>query len=287
MAEPEYAAAAGPSGYILTAETDAFTLDISQVEFHGGGGDSGLASLAISGQAKLKVQAFDLPKVVFKGLRINTDGHVFVEGGWLDVETAKSSSLNGFPFQITKIGFGAEDDDHLWIGLNGGIKLADGLPIGASVEGLRVVWNRKTGDINFSLEGIGVKLSVPGTFSIAGKVAFFSNKESTGFRGSMKLKLDTLKLTVDASMMIGRTADGTDYFFLFLDTEASRRHCALLDRRGSIWFCRPSPRPTLGLVGPRARTGTMDTIAVRLLVSQILVSGASSAMALRSALARL
>jgi hypothetical protein len=216
--DPTDAAAPGPAGYIITAKTDAFTLDINRVEFQASRGRP--ASVTLSGRAKLEIP-FDLPAVDFKGLRIDTNGHVSVEGGWLDVETAKSSSLKGFPFQITKIGFGAEDDDRLWIGLNGGIKLADGLPIGASVEGLRVVWNRnRPGDIKFSLEGIGVKLRVPGAFSFSGQVAFFKPENgASGFRGSIKLDLETVGLNIDSSMMVGRTDDGTSFFFLFLDLE--------------------------------------------------------------------
>lgn len=214
-------AAPGPSGYLITADTDAFTLDISRVEFHAGGGAP--ASLALSGRAKLKISAFELPGVVFKGLRIDSEGHVAVEGGWLEVDTAKSSALSGFPFQITKIGFGAETPTKRWIGLNGGLKLADGFPIGASVEGLRVTWDvdpplgEPRPSVSFSLEGVGLELSVPGTFSFAGKVAFFDNDEATGFRGTLKLNLETVKLSIDAGLMIGRTKDGVTFFFFYLD----------------------------------------------------------------------
>lgn len=205
------------SGYILTADTKAFKLDISRIEFHAGGSEP--ASLSLAGRAKIKSATYDIPAVAFKGLRIDTAGHVTVEGGWLDVEKAKSSSLKGFPFQVTKIGFGAEADGRRWVGLNGGIKLAEGLPIGVSVEGLRVTWNPANSDISFALGGIGLELKVPGTFSFAGKVTFFDTDEATGFRGSVKLKLDSLKVSIDAGMMVGQTRDGTSFFFLFLEAE--------------------------------------------------------------------
>lgn len=207
-------ATAGPSGYLITADTDSFRLDISRIAIRAGG--DAAASLAISGRAKLKIASFELPAVVFQGLSIDTEGHVAVEGGWLDVESAKSSAMSGFPFQITKIGFGAETARRRWIGLNGGLKLADGLPIGASVEGLRVIWDLDTG-VSFSLDGVGLELKVKGVFSFAGKVAFFSNAEATGFRGTLKLSLDSLKLTIDAALMVGRTSDGTSFFFFYLD----------------------------------------------------------------------
>ena len=218
FASTEDAAAPGPAGFLITADTDAFTLDISRIEFHADGGAA--ASLSLSGQAKLKLDVFQLPAITFQGLRIDTNGNVAVDGGWLDVDTAKSSSLSGFPFQITKIGFGAEADGHSWVGLNGGIKLADGLPVGASVEGLRVRWKPGSAEgVTFSLDGIGLELSVPGTFSFAGKVAFFKTPDASGFRGTLKLSLDTLSLSVDAGFMIGQTTDGVTFFYFFLDLE--------------------------------------------------------------------
>ncbi|WP_250280079.1 hypothetical protein [Frankia sp. Cppng1_Ct_nod] len=211
------AATTGPAGYLLNMRTDAFELDVSRVEFTAGAGRP--AAVAFCGRAALDVAGLDLPPVGFQGLRIDTTGQVAVDGGWIDVDTARSASLKGFPLQITKIGFGAEPDGRRWVGLNGGIKLADGLPLGASVEGLRVTWDPQTHAVDVRLDGIGIELAVPGAFSFAGTVAFFSTSAASGFRGSVKLKLDTVKLTVDASLMVGRTGEGTTFFYLYLDLE--------------------------------------------------------------------
>jgi hypothetical protein len=211
------AAQAGPNGYILRADTAAFILDINRIQFHAGGNEP--AALTLSGRVKLKLAALDLPGVVFQGLRIDTNGQVAVDGGWLDVAQSKSADLKGFPLQITKIGFGADTPRKRWIGLNGGIKLAKGLPLGASVEGLRVSWDLDTGQIGFALEGIGLKVEVPKVYSFDGKVAFFENAQASGFRGTVKLKLQTVKLTIDASLIVGRTTDGTDFFYFYLDLD--------------------------------------------------------------------
>ena len=212
-------AAAGPAkpGYILSADIDGvFKFDVSSVEFHAGGGAP--ASLSLSGRVKLAIASFDLPAVEFKGLSIDTRGHVAIEGGWLDVAKAKSGPLNGFPLQITRIGFGVEKDGRAWVGLNGAIKLHESLPAGVSVEGLKVSW--KDGEpVNFSLEGIGVELAVKGTFSFKGKVAFFQTNEASGFRGSIKLSLDSVGLKIDVGIMVGRTNDGTFFFYLFIDVD--------------------------------------------------------------------
>lgn len=209
-------ATAGPTGYILTVPSDVGTLDLSRVEL-----TVGAAGAAISLSGRITVQAgdLDIPPVIFKGLRISNDGRVAIEGGWLDVDTTRTASLKGFPLQITKVGFGAEPTGRRWVGLNGAIKLADPLPVGASVEGLRISWDPGPAgpDVRFHLGGIGVELSSPGTFSFKGSVAFFDNERGSGFRGSIELKLTTLGVEVDASIMVGRTADGTTFFFLYLD----------------------------------------------------------------------
>lgn len=211
--------AAGPAklGYILSADIEGvFKFDVSRIEFHAGGGKP--ASLSLSGRVKLSIDLFDLPAVEFKGLSIDTRGHVAIEGGWLDVAQAKSGPLSGFPLQITRIGFGVEKNGRAWVGLNGSIKLHESLPAGVSVEGLKVSW--KDGEpVNFSLEGIGVELAVKGVFSFVGKAAFFQTNEASGFRGSLKLSLDSVGLKIDVGIMVGRMNDGTFFFYLYIDVE--------------------------------------------------------------------
>ena len=217
--QPSDQIAAGPAqpGYILSANIeDVFDFDVSRVEFHAGGSQPAFVSL--SGRVKLVVASFDLPAVDFNGLSIDTKGHVAIEGGWLDVAEAKSGPLSGFPLQITRIGFGVEKDGRAWVGLNGAIKLHEMLPAGVSIEGLKVSW--KDGErVNFSLEGIGVELAVQGVFSFAGKAAFFQTDEASGFRGSLKLSLDSVGLTIDVGIMVGRMSDGTFFFYLFIDVD--------------------------------------------------------------------
>ena len=210
-------AGAPNSGYILSADIEnVFKFDVSRVEVHVGGGAP--ASLALSGRVKLSLESFELPAVEFKGLSIDEKGHVAIEGGWLDVDQAKSGPLSGFPIQITRIGFGVEKNGYAWIGLNGGIKLHDILPVGASIEGLKVSWKANAPTL-FSLEGIGVELAVEGTFSFVGKAAFFKTEEASGFRATIKLSLDSVGLAIDVGMMVGRMTDGTFFFYLYIGVD--------------------------------------------------------------------
>ena len=78
---------------------------------------------------------------------------------------------------------------------------------------------RTDAPVNFSLEGIGVELAVQGVFSFVGKAAFFKTDEASGFRGSLKLSLDSVGLAIDVGIMVGRMTDGTFFFYLFIDVE--------------------------------------------------------------------
>src|SRR4051794_32166072 len=99
----------------------------------------------------------------------------------MDLPTGTTSPFKGFPFEISKIGFGneeASDGNRMWVGLSGGIKLADGLPVGGSVEGLKISW-LTTGnpDIRVSLSGVGIELDIPNVVQFHGHVAFIADDQ--------------------------------------------------------------------------------------------------------------
>ena len=215
---------AGKTGYLLHLEAGGFLkLDLDAIRFAAPAGRA--AVLELSGRAELHVAGLDMPKFGLKGFRIDTNGNVAIDGGWIPLPEAKKASVRGFPLEITKVGFGAEESGRRWLGLNGGLKLAEGLPLGTSVEGLRISWDptRPTPElvlasVEVTLEGVGLEVKVPGVFEFAGTVALFTEKATgnSGFRGQVVLKLTAVGLTVGASLVVGRTPQGDTYFFLFL-----------------------------------------------------------------------
>ena len=68
--------------------------------------------------------------------------NVKLEGGWLDLRDGYSLDFHGFKVEISKMGFGKNEDGSKWIGFSGALNLVDGLAAGASVEGLKVTWRR-------------------------------------------------------------------------------------------------------------------------------------------------
>ena len=213
----------GKEGALLHVERDVLTFDLDEVRFAGGVGSP--ASVSVTGRVKLDIEAIRSPSFTFKKLSIDTNGHVAIDGGWLDIEKAKAADIHGFALEINRIGFGSEPDGRMWFGLNGGVKLAQGLPVGASVEGLKVSWDPKAADvlgsIGVSLEGIGLTLEVKNAFSFKGSVALFSGDPvfGNGFTGHIQLAITPVKVAIEAQLMVGRTKEGLDYVFVYLGVD--------------------------------------------------------------------
>ena len=220
--DPKVTAGRAP-GALLHLDLDVVQFDLDEVRFAAGGG--GPASVSLTGRVKLDIEAINSPSLTFRKLTVDTDGNVTLDGGWLDIERAKSADIHGFALEITRIGFGSDPGGRMWVGLNGGIKLAEGLPMGASVEGLKVSWDPKAADVlstvGVSLEGIGLDLEVPNAFRFSGKVALFQGDPEfgNGFNGRIILQLLPVKVRIDAQLLVGRTTDGVEYVFVYLGVD--------------------------------------------------------------------
>jgi hypothetical protein len=220
---PEPKVGPGSGGALLHLDLNVLKIDLDELRFTGGG--STPAAVSLTGKVTLDIEAVNSPAFSFKHLTIDTAGHVTIEGGWLDIEYAKSADVHGFALEITRIGFGSLPDGRAWFGLNGGLKLAAGLPVGVSVEGLKVSWDPRAvdplGSLHVSLEGVGLTLEVPNAFSFKGSVALFSGDPvfGDGFTGHIALAITPVKVAIDAVLMVGRTADGLDYFFVYLGVD--------------------------------------------------------------------
>ena len=175
--------------------------------------DRGIAKAKLSGHITPLIAGIDWPTFEVRELSIDSKGNVKLDGGWLDLREARTLDFHGFKIEITKIGFGQMDDGAKWIGFSGGIKLVEGIPAGASVEGLRVVWyedGRRPPHV--TLNGVEVQLSVPGAFSFKGNVSFreltVGNETIRRFDGDIALKLHALDIDVDAVLVVGSATPG-------------------------------------------------------------------------------
>lgn len=209
-----------PSG-IATLENDVFRLAVESIGFEV---EDGLFSTVVSGRLTptFERETLDWPEFEVRELRIDANGNVRLEGGWLDLPSAFTLGFYGFQFEITKLGFGRNDDGSKWIGLNGALRLVDGMQAGASVEGLRITWGEGRAT-SLSLEGVGVELEIANALRFKGFVAFRDLPDGgKRFDGNLKLDLLALDLSVDAQIVFGHanTAEGSYNFMgLFLGVE--------------------------------------------------------------------
>jgi hypothetical protein len=183
-------------------------------------GDDG-ASIALSGRLEVTAGSPGLqwPDVAVQELRIRADGTVEVAGGWITLPEPLALDLYGFGMEVTRIGFGTEEDGRRWFGVDGSVRLTELLPAGASARGLRAIWDPDRPDAppQLALDGIGVFFGVADAFGFEGEVALTEDPDSGAklFTGALALGLDALDIGVDAGITIGRDAAAT-YVFVHL-----------------------------------------------------------------------
>lgn len=142
----------------------------------------GVSYVVIDGSLRPKIGGFDWPTVGVERLAIGSNGEIDLEGGWIDLPESFALDFHAFKIDLDQIGFGSEGEGaqtRQWVGLSGGIRLIEGIPLSASVEGLRVSWRQRQAgiepydpDIRVSLEGIAVHLEIPGTLVLDGAVTY-------------------------------------------------------------------------------------------------------------------
>jgi len=179
----------------------------------------GVFTATLAGSVKPLLGGLNWPEFKVDRLSIDSEGKVQIDGGWLNLREQYALDFFGFRFEITKMGFGQTDDGGNWIGFSGGLKLVDGMPAGASVEGLKAIWY-PDGDPRaprLTFEGVGVEFEIPDVLAFSGKVAY---KDLPGgvhrFDGDIKLALKSLDLEIDAKLVFGtqeRPGEGTTTFF--------------------------------------------------------------------------
>jgi len=174
----------------------------------------------INGSIIPLVRGLKWPEFEVRSLSIDSHGRVKLDGGWIDLPKQKSFDLYGFSVNITKLGFGNEEDGTKWIALSGGIKLVDGLPLEGGVEGLKIKWKPPT-NIKMEIGGVRVAFEIKDTLKFDGSVIFIDEPDRKGFKGGVKMVLYPLDgCSLDVQLMVGKNSRIPPYTFFYTYVEA-------------------------------------------------------------------
>lgn len=159
-----------------------------------------------------------MPGIDIDEIRVDAEGNVDIEGGWIELGDQYQAKVAGFGLEITKFGVGKTDDGGKWVGFSGGIDLIEGISAGASVKGLRFEWGGDRDEMEVSLDGVGLEFEVPETLKFKGEVSW----EGQTFRGDIDLELMALDMTIDAEVVFGTVTKNDsefDYMGVYLDAD--------------------------------------------------------------------
>src|SRR5262249_29940751 len=161
-----------------------------------------------------------LPTASIDGLRIAADGSVTIDGAGLTLQDQVALDLYGFQVEVTAVTLGTEERDGVpwnWLGFSGAIRLGDGIPAGASAQGIRVLTERGGPGIAVECDGVGLAFEIPGVLAIDGWVSLAGRE----FVGDVRFELTSLDLTVDASVVAGQQGpEGATYSYLKVELDA-------------------------------------------------------------------
>lgn len=160
------------------------------------------AVVRLSGTMTPLYAGLDWPSFEMRELSIDSDGHVKLDGGWIDLPTQKPLDFHAFTVEITKFGMGRADGGGRWIGFSGKVNLIKGVQGNASVDGLRITL-QEGGSVGISLDGVGVDMKVAGAFELKGSVKFTDDGVDKRFDGAAMLALKTPELVFDTRLTIG------------------------------------------------------------------------------------
>lgn len=166
------------------------------------------ASVSICGEITPLYGGLPWPSFEVRSLSIDSEGHVKLDGGWIDLSAQKAMNFNAFTLQITKFGMGKLDGGGRWFGLSCKVNLIKGVEGKAEVDGLRLLL-REGGGVGISLDGVGVEMKIAGAFELAGAVKFTDDGIDKRFDGGVTLSLKKPELLFDTQLTIGERDDST------------------------------------------------------------------------------
>jgi YVTN family beta-propeller protein len=202
------------NGLLTFEKSDVLRLELDSLGFEL---KNGVFVAKLSGQLTPLAGGIAWPSFDVRDLSIDSDGHVHLEGGWMPLPKSYSIDFHGAKLEITKFGMGKTDDGGKYVGMSGAIELVEGMPAGASVEGLKIVWH-PTGTPTMTLNGIGLKFQTP-AMSFDGHVSYALVNGDHQFKGDLTVVIPAANdLTLIGKAVFGKV-NGNKYFAIYIEGE--------------------------------------------------------------------
>lgn len=203
------------NGLIHFEKTGVFKVSLEGLSFEE---KHGISKLSLSGQLTPTIPGIAWPTFEIRELSIDSNGRVYVDGGFSALPKSYSIDVHGAKLEITKFGLGTTDDGGRYIAMSGAVELVKGMPAGASVEGLRLVWYDDGRPTSLSFNGIGITFETP-ALSFDGHVSYTDAGGDHQFKGDLTVVIPAANdLTLIGKAVFG-SKNGMKYFAIYIEGE--------------------------------------------------------------------
>lgn len=151
------------------------------------------------------------PTIEFSGIGISPKGQLRLAEG-ASIATTQPFSVDWNFLRLTVNAFRLErtpGTGDLELRLSAGVEILQGVPVGASVEGL-VARRNANRDVEITFNGIGISFSTPGAFAVAVSVAWDPVRKALS--GTGHLDIAALDIRMDVVFEAAREDDVTSLF---------------------------------------------------------------------------
>lgn len=197
----------GPKGVVASLSDDEpiidmhvpkmFALKVDTIRLEQGDTDRD-GTLWLSGELTPEIDEVEgsWPSFAFDEIGIGSGGDLrWGRGASIATTQPFVVQWNFLRLTVNAFSLGRPEKGGLELRLSTGIEILQGLPAGASVEGL-VVWKPPKGDPEIRFDGIGLSFSTPGAYAVDVKLAWDSKRKALSGSGHLDIQAIDIRMDV-------------------------------------------------------------------------------------------
>ncbi|PSS58944.1 hypothetical protein [Pseudomonas sp. BBP2017] len=197
----------GPKGVVASLSDDEpiidmhvaqmFALTVDTIRLEQGDGEKD-GTLWLSGELTPEIEGVEgsWPSFAFDEIGISSKGDLrWSRGASIATTQPFVAQWNFLRLTVTAFSLGRPEKGGLELSLSAGIEILQGIPAGASVEGL-VVWKPPKGVPKIRFNGIGLTFSTPGAFAVNVKLAWDFARRALSGSGHLDIQAIDIRMDV-------------------------------------------------------------------------------------------